>query len=163
MANKVYRAVESAIVFQETGGNEPLTFNGLDHGAGHVSDRYDRGAGSLPVLHKWRAVVCWGTAGVVGEYLEIYLVESDGTHSDGMLGVADADWTDANIKPNLQLIGIVKCQTTGDDTENCASGFCMIHDRYFSVAIWNVSTATLLAAHDNLSSISFIPMPDEIQ
>ena len=162
MANKVYRAVETALTFKDSGGDAVITLQNLGKGAGRISAVYDRGAGSKPRLYKWRAVVQFETAPVVGEQVEIMLSESDGTLADGVVGAADAALTSGQ-KLNLQTIGIVRAQTTDTATNFIASGMCLINDRYFSVGVWNGSAGDNLEDTANVSQVVFTPMPDEIQ
>ena len=93
MANKVYRAIETPVVFRDSGGDVVLTLQNLAAGAGRVSPQYDRGAGSEPQYHEVAAVFQMETAGVVGEAIEVWLFESDGTYQDGTVGISDAALT----------------------------------------------------------------------
>ncbi len=161
--NLVYRALQTAITFKESGGSAVLTLNNLAHGAGRISARYDRGAGSQPEDFLLEVVLCWETAGVVGERVEIYIVESDGTDAEGAFGTADAAWTDANIKPNLRLAAINTTQATTGDAKNVCKRRVTITERYFSIAVWSLSAASHLQADDNASYISLTPVPPDIQ
>lgn len=162
MANKVYRAVESAITFKDSGGSAVITLQNLGFGAGRISARYDRGANSLPARYRWRAVMQFETAAVVGELVEIYLAPSDGTYVDGNIGTADAALT-TDKRRNLDLIGVVVVDTTSTATNITASGICYIWDRYFSVGVWNASAGDNLENTSNASLVEFVPMPDEVQ
>lgn len=161
--NLVYRASQTAITFKESTGSAVLTLNNLAHGAGRVSARYDRGAGSQPEDFFLKSVLCWETAGVVSERVEIYVVESDGTDAEGAFGTADAAWTDANIKPNLRLAAINTTQATTGDAKNVSTRRVTITERYFSIAVWNASAASHLQADDNASYIILTPVPPDIQ
>jgi len=161
--NLIYRALQTPITFKESSGSAVLTLNNLAHGAGRISARYDRGAGSQPEEFNLLSVLCWETAGVVGERVEIYIVESDGTDADGALGTADAAWTDANIKPNMKLACINTTQATTGDAKNVARRRVIITERYFSIAVWSMSAASHLQADDNASYISLVPVPPDIQ
>ncbi len=168
MANKVYRAIETAIRFKDTDATYTLILNNLAATTGgRISDRADRGAGSQPRRWRWKAVVQFETAPVVGECVEIWLCQSDGTNEDGNVGAVDAALTAAKAA-NLQLLGCVVVETTDayDGStgayENIASGWCEIDERYFSVGVLN-KTADNLAAHDDISWVEFTPIPDEIQ
>jgi len=161
MPNKVYAAPETALVFKDSGGDAVITLQNLAAAAGRISAQYDRGAGSHARLYKWRAKMPFETAPVVGEYVELYLAESDGTDIDGLVGASDAALTAAQAT-NLSMIGIVKVQTTDADTAFTCSGYCLISERYFSVGVMN-TTADNLQNDANAASITFIPVPDEIQ
>jgi hypothetical protein len=67
MPSKVYRAVETPIVFRDTGGNRVLTLQHLGFGAGRVSEQYDRGAGSLAESHEVIGVFQFETAPALGD------------------------------------------------------------------------------------------------
>lgn len=161
MANKIYRAIETTLSFRDSGGDAVLTLNNLATVAGRVSAVYDRGAGSKPWLYHWRAVMQMNTAGVVGEVIEIYLFESDGTYEDGTIGVSDAALT-TDKRKNGKLIGTVIVDTTSTATDITASGVCLISERYFSVGVWN-GTADNLQASANVSRVNLTPIPPEVQ
>jgi hypothetical protein len=162
MAHKVYRAIQTPITFQDSGGSVAITLQNLAAGAGRVSARYDRGAGDLPAQYRWRAVFQWTTTPVRGQYAEIYLVESDGTLVDGTLGSTNAAVSTYGQLENCYRIGSVFVQTAAAATNMIASGECTILDRYFSVAVWNDGTVNL----QNTANVSFViltPVPDELQ
>lgn len=163
MANKIYRASETAITFRDSGGDAVLTLQNLGFGAGRVSARYDRGAGSLARLHKVRAVIQFETAAVVGEQVEIYLFESDGTYMDGTLGTSDAA-LGSDKRKNGKLVGCVIVDTTATATDIVASWDNVpILDRYYSIGVWNGSAGDNLENTANASRIIVTPMPDEVQ
>jgi len=162
MPNKIYRAVETALTFKESGGDAVITLLNLAFGVGRISAQYDRGAGSKPALYKWKGVFQFETAPIVGERVEIYIAESDGTYIDGNVGAADAALV-AAAKPNLKLIGIVTVQTTDVATNFIASGLCTIYERYFSVGVWNASAGDNLENTANVNLVTLTPMPDEVQ
>ena len=163
MATKFYCARETPIVFRESTGDAVLTFKNLNLGEGRISARFDRGAGSKPLLYKWKASVAWETAPSVGEYAEFVLAESDGTIVDGTVGTADAAMT-AGQMSNLPSIGLVKAQTTDTHTLFVKSGYCLISEQYFSVGVWNASTGYRLEnTTGNVCLISFTPVVDESQ
>lgn len=162
MANKVYRAIETAIRFKDTDATYTLTLNNLAATTGgRISDRVDRGAGSLPREYRWKACVQFETAPVVGERVEIYLAQSDGTNADGNVGSSDAALT-AAVAANLTLIGTVIVQTTDADASFIASDTCTIDERYFSVGVLN-KAADNLRAEDDYSWVELTPIPMEIQ
>lgn len=162
MANLVYRALETPIVFAESGGDAVITLINLGFGAGRVSARYDRGAGSKPRLYAWRAVFQFETAPVVGELVEVYLFESDGTYVDGSIGTSDAALT-TDKRRNGRLIGVVVVDTTSTATDIVAGGLCMIQERYVSVGVWNGSAGDNLENTANANRIILTAVPDELQ
>jgi hypothetical protein len=163
MPNKVYRATETPVVFCESGGTEPITLINLAFGAGRVSDQYDRGAGSVAQLHEVIGVFQFETAPAVGEAVEIYLFESDGTYQDGTVGVSDAALT-TDKRRNGTLIGAVIADTTSTAT-NIVGRFkdVPITSRYYSIGVWNASAGDNLENTANASRVIVTPMPPEIQ
>jgi hypothetical protein len=161
MANKLYVAPETPLVFKDSGGDADITLQNLAAGAGRISVQVDRGAGSHARLYKWRAKMPFETAPVVGEYVFLYIAESDGTDVDGLVGAVDAALTAAQAA-NLQEIGIVRVQTTDVDTAFTASGYCLISERYFSVGVFN-SAADNLQNDANTATVTLTPVPDELQ
>lgn len=162
MANKVYVAPETALTFCDSGGDVVMTLQNLAAGAGRLSARYDRGAGSKPGRYHVRGVFQFETAAVVGEVVEVVIAESDGTYADGGVGTADAALT-AGQKLNLNFACAVKAQTTDTATNFIGSGIVMICSRYISVGVWNYSAADNLENTANASRVILTPIPDEIQ
>lgn len=162
MANKIYYNPETAITFKDSGGSAVLTLQNLGFGVGRISARYDRGAGSKPMRHRWTGVFQFETAPAIGETIEIYLAASDGTYVDGTVGTADAALT-SDKRRNLKLVGTVVVDTTSTGTDIVRSGTCEIVSRYISGGVWNGSAGDNLKNTANASMIIFEPIPDEIQ
>jgi hypothetical protein len=162
MANAIYRGIGTPLSFRDSGGDAVITLQNLSAGAGRVSARYDRGAGSLPRVYEWRGVFQFNTAPVVGELVEIYLFESDGTYMNGTLGTSDAA-LGSDKRKNGKLIGVVVVDTTSTATDIINSDLCLINSRYFSVGVWNGSAADPLQNTSNASRVILTPMYDEIQ
>ncbi len=159
--NKIYRSLGTPVRFKDTDATYTLILNNLAAGAGRISDRWDRGDAHLPMWYRWKAVVQFETAPVVGEYVEIVKSESDGTNADGNVGTADAALT-AGQKSNCKTLGIVKVQTTDVDASFVASGMTLIAERYVSFGVWN-ATADNLAAHNDVSFVELTPVVEEIE
>lgn len=162
MANKILTAPESAITFKDSGGSAVITLQNLAFGVGRVSARYDRGAGSRATKFKWRAVIQFETAAVLGEIVEVHIFESDGTYVDGTVGTGDAALA-SDKRRNATTSLFVRVDTVSTATDIVASGEVWILDRYFSVGVWNGSAGDNLENTANVCVISFTPMPDEIQ
>ena len=163
MANKVYRALETAITFRDSGGDVVITLQNLAFGAGRLSAQKDRGAGSQAQLHEIRGIFQFETAPQLGEAVELYLFQSDGTYVDGTVGTADAALT-SDKRKNGQLIGAVICDTTSTGTDIVASFQNVpISSRYYSVGVWNTSSGDNLKNTANTSRVIITPMPPEIQ
>jgi hypothetical protein len=162
MPNKIYRAIETPVVFRDSGGDVVLTLQNLAAGAGRVSAQRDRGAGSKPQYHEVTAVFQMETAGVIGEVIELWLFESDGTYQDGTVGTIDAALA-ADKRRNGMPIGAVIVDTTSTATDIVARFKDVpITSRYYSVGVWN-ATADNLEDTANASRIIVTPMPPEIQ
>lgn len=163
MANKVYSAIETSITFQDSGGDVAMTLQNLGFGAGRVSAQYDRGAGSKSRKYSVRAVVQFETTPIVGETVEIYLFQGDGTYTDGTVGTSDAALS-SDKRRNGRLIGIVTVDTTSTAT-NISKTFddVEIASRYFSLGVWNASAGDNLENTANANKIVVTPVPDEIQ
>ncbi len=162
MTNKIYTASETAITFKESGGDAVITLINMGYGVGRISAQYDRGVGSKPMRYSWKGVFQFETAPVVGELVELYLAQSDGTKVDGTVGTSDAALT-GDKRRNLDLIGVVVVDTTSTATDIVASGICYIWQRYFSVGVWNGSAGDNLENTANANYITFTPIPDEVQ
>ena len=162
MPNKIYRAIETTLSFRDSGGDAVITLQNLAFAAGRISARYDRGAGSKPRLYHWRAVMQFETAPVVGEIVELYLFESDGTYMDGTLGTADAA-LGTDKRNNGKLFGVVVVDTTSVTVDIVASGMVIINERYFSIGVWTGSAGDNLENTANASRVNLTPVPEEIQ
>ena len=164
MASKVYNAIETAIVFADSAQtpDKNLTLSALASGAGRISAQYDRGAGSKAGVYKWRATFQMGTAGVVGQTIDIYISSSDGTNQDGEEGTSDAALGSADSLKNMVLAGSVVVDTTSTNTDITASGLCVVPDRYLSVVVDN-NTDDALRTDTSVHSVSLTPVPLEVQ
>jgi len=164
MANKLYRAVETAITFKDSGGDKALALNGQTLGTGQVSAIYDRGAGSLADLHEVSAVIQWTAAPTFGDAAEIYLFQSsDGTIIDGNVGTTSASFL-TNKRKNGMLIGAVICDVESGSV-NMVGRFMNvpITSRYYSIGVWNGSATKAFLASANVSYVIVTPMPPELQ
>jgi len=158
MPTAIYRAVETAITFKDSGGSAVWTLQNLAGDAKRISARYDRGAGSLPIRYQWRAVVQWAATPVAGHWIEFYISGSDGTNSDGNVGTSDAATFHRELW-NMLHIGCVRVQAATGAANNIASGVVDIWDRYISVGCWNQAT-TALQNTANVSYLILTPMPE---
>lgn len=163
MPNKIYRAVETPIVFRDSAGDVVITLQNLAFGAGRVSAQKDRGAGSLAQLHEVIGVFQHETAPQVGDAIELYLFQSDGTYVDGTVGTADAALT-TDKRKNGMFIGAVIADTTSTATDIVARFQNVpISSRYYSIGAWNASSGDNLKNTANTSRVIVTPMPLEIQ
>jgi hypothetical protein len=164
MANKIYTAPETAILFADSAQTPTaqITLANLAAGAGRVSAQHDKGSGSKAAWFKWRATFQFDTAPVVSETVLIYVSTSDGTDEDGQEGTSDAALGSTNSLPNMQLIGVFIVTSTDASHDMTTSGICHIPDRYFSVVVHN-NTADNLKNDTSVNTITFTPIPDEVQ
>lgn len=163
MTNKVYHNIESSITFSDSTGDVAITLNNLGYGAGRCSARYDRGTGSVPTRYKVKGVFQFDSAPAEGETVDIYISESDGTNEDGNIGTADAAVSDSDVLKNLKYVGSVVVPNTNADEDFIASFVTNIYERYFSVVVWNSSTADNLQATDDVNKVIVTPIPPEVQ
>ncbi len=163
MANKIYRAIETPVVFRDSSGDVVISLQNLSFGAGRISAQKDRGAGSVPELHEVIGVFQFETAPIVGEAVEIYLFQSDGTYVDGTLGTSDAAMSSAK-RSNGMLIGSVIVDTTSTGTDIVGRFQNVpISSRYYSIGVWNASAGDNLKNTANASRVIVTPTPPEIQ
>lgn len=162
MATKVYIAPEAAVVFTDNAGDVVITLQNLAAGAGRISVRHDKGAGSQAIDFEWRATMQFETAPVVGETVDLYISTSDGAQPDGEEGAADAALSSTDKLPNMLYIGSVIVTSVGDATDMTASGMISIPTRYFSVVVHN-NTADNLKNTINTCEVTFTPIPPESQ
>lgn len=164
MANKIYHATETSLLFADAAQaeDETLTLSALAAAAGRISARHDFGAASKSRIYEWRATFQMATAGVVGETIEIYLSTSDGTNPDGEEGTADAALSSSNKLKNMHLIGVVVVDTTTIDTDITSSGCFVLSARYASICVFN-NTADALKTDTAVHGVVIAPVPDEVQ
>ena len=166
MANKVYLAPETAIIWSDaayTGETYVMDLGGLAADGAHVGAQGDLGTGSNPQQFHWQFVVDgFDTAPVVGEQVHIFLAFSrDATDIDGDVGSADAAAATVDL-PNLLHIGTAVVQTTTAGDELIISGIVEIGSRYVSPVVHN-DTADVLLSTSDAHTFILTPIPPEIQ
>lgn len=166
MANKVYYAPESAVVFKESGGTVSFTPRNISSGTARMSAQYDRGTGSKPGLYRWYALTKAANVLTVGTQLSIYLAQSYGSGAGeitGNIGTSDAALATTDKLRNLgNPIGILNADSTTNGEVQVATGFCFIYSRYISVVWYNLLGQALTNTADDHTFI-LEPMPPEIQ
>lgn len=161
MANKVYYAPETAIVFQESGGDVTFTLDEtITAGDGQVSNQYDRSTGSKPRLYLWEATIRWAAAPTLGDVCRIYLNSYQKSSSASDL-TSDGAVTPETKFDNFKLIGQVVASVATDQAFY-ASGIVAITGRYINLGVWNAGAQTLDDTA-NTCTITLTPVPDEIQ
>ena len=162
--NKVYGLRETAIKWADSAQtpDNNLTLSALAAGAGRVGVQHDFGATAGARDFIWRATFQMGTAGVVGEVIDIYISTSDGTNPDGEEGVTDAALGSTNSLKNMTFVGSVVVDTTSIDTDITRSGRIRIDERYVSIVVHN-NTADALKTDTAVHSVTLTPVVDDIQ
>lgn len=163
MARPIYYVQGTPITFQDSGGSAVLTLNNLAPFTGRLSARYDRGASARAALHEVRGIMQYRTAPIVGESVEIWVSESDGTYADAAVGTADAAYSPAQMLNLRRPVCTVRAQTVGTSVDNIASGLVWIFSRYFSVIVTNLSAGDNLRNTANTSRVIVTPIIAEIQ
>jgi len=159
MANKIYAAPETAVTFKDSGGSAVITLQNLATTAGRISARYDRGAGSLPRRYYWKFVFQTASAPAVGQGSFMWIVESDGTYADDNYGTADAAVT---VFPRRRLLDWNWVTSASSGYNFIRSGITRIAQRYFSIIVQN-GTSVSFTNTANVSYVTFIPVPEEVQ
>lgn len=165
--NKVWMLLGTRLTFTDsgsTGGNIDLANTGA--GAGKYSDRYDKNAlvsasGAMPYLWRWDISVQTTSAPTVNDVIELYVITSNGTQVQGNLGTTKAALA-TDKRKNLTLAGILIVDQTSGSTTMTASGYVEIRERYFSVAVWNATTQTLVNSA-GVNVVGMTPQSLEIQ
>lgn len=167
MANKVYIAPETSITWTDSGGDEALDLGGLAADAGRQGDQRDLGAGSRAVLYEWILFIDgFDTAPVVGQTVDLYFAQSNGTEGDGA-GVSFSDTGDGalastNILPNLKLAGSVVVRSTTAADDIVARGVVALTSRYVVPVVHNNTADALLSTSDG-HKVILTPVPPEVQ
>jgi hypothetical protein len=157
MANKIYRAVETAFTWKDSGGTNAITLASLGSGAGRSGAQYDRGAGSLPSRVRWEAQFKTGSAVTIGLGVRLYLYTGETASADLTTDAARAAETLFN---NFLPIGQILASSNAVGPF-FASGIVEL-GRYVGVGFWNASGQTFTGSNGD-SMITFTPIPDEIQ
>lgn len=163
MALKIYRAIETLNVFQDTDPGSPygyakLSLASLGTNTARSSALFDRGTGSKPIRYKWRGYIQWATTGVLYDEAHIYLAESDGTVHDG--GITPDSNPGVNYLTNLRWLGMINCQMTSTGFPSVASGTCIISSRYFMIVVWNRSDTKSFTTTSNISKVLITAVPN---
>lgn len=168
MPNKVYTAREATRLWSD-GGNtsdEDLDLGGLAADAGRVGSAWDRGAGSIATKYRWTLFIDgFDTAPVVGETVDLYFAESDGTITDGPVAfsdTADAALSSTDLLKNLKPAGsaVVHSTTAGDNVAK--SGLIVLKARHIIPVVHNNTADALLSTND-FHRVILEPVPEEIQ
>lgn len=161
--NLIHTAIGTAIKWADSAQtpDNNLTLSALAADAGRVGVQQDLTA-THARLYEWRATVQMGTAGVVGETIDIWLSTSDGTNPDGEEGIADAALGSTDSLKNMIYVGSVTVDTTTINVDITGSGTVAVNARYVSVVVHN-NTADALKTDTGVHSVTLTPVPDQVQ
>jgi hypothetical protein len=161
MANLIYMLPGTPITWKDSGGDKVITAQNLAFGAGRVGAQHDRGAGAKAKLHEICVVCQWTASPAVGDALNLFLLESDGTFIDDNVGASDAA---LSVQPVSGFVGSVIAKSASGAT-NFIARFrdYPLTQRYVSPALWNASATKNLQNTANVTCIIITPNPDQIQ
>ena len=165
MPNKVYAAPGTVLTIQSSGGDAVITPTSVSNGAGRISARLDRGAGSVPALYRWHCHFKTGASATVGRTLRLYLICSDSATgsagTDGTFSESDQGVSSEDLLLNGQPISPVRVDQATTGPFN-SSGLLEIRARYVQVAFWNDSAQAMSSTPADFA-FTLTPEPDEIQ
>lgn len=170
MANKVYLAEETARTWSDAGttSDELLDLGGLAAGSVQGGSYWDLGAAPRAARYKFELFIDgFDTAPVVGEVIDLYVVESD--DASNFTGEPTTDPGDAtaatvteNQLANAKYVGSVTVVSTtaGDNLRGIFTA--EIHSRYIAPVVVNNTADALLSTAD-AHMLTVTPIPPEIQ
>lgn len=161
MPNKIYQVLETAITWLASGGTNAFTPTSLGAAAGRQGAYYDRGTTAAARWYAYRAWIKPGGTRVVGEYVEVGLITSDGTSPDNDDGTGDIAISSVDKLRNLRRLRPIIIDENAAVTM-VSSGLVFIEQRYVAPFFWNRSANALSATAGDFG-FSLTPIPDEIQ
>lgn len=162
MANKIYQAAETALVWTDTSGDYAMTLNGLAAEAGRQGAVHDFGVAARAAPHGWRAWFRAATTPVTGEQVEVYAKTSDGSRPDNDDGTGDIALSSADKLRNLHLLGVIIVDQAATGVTFAASGLVWLPHRYVMPVLYN-ATADAFVASDDVCGFSLTAVPPEVQ
>jgi hypothetical protein len=165
--NAIYEKRGTTVTFTEAGvGDKALIAANTDLAqvAGTVSAFVDRGATAAPGEYEVRAYCKWEATVTVNENAQIYLCQSDGTHTDaGITYDATNPAALTLVKcSNLKMIGIVNA-AVADTNEHGATFVTRITSRYFAIGVYNSSAAKDLLFASSETLVAVTPIFPDVQ
>jgi hypothetical protein len=132
--------------------------------AGTLSSFSDRGATAAPGEYEVRAYCKWEGTVTVNETMQIYLCQSDGTHTDANCAYHDTNPAALTLAQcsNLKLIGIVNADTA-NTSEHGGTFIVRITSRYFAIGVYNSSAAKDLLFASSESAVVVTPIYPDVQ
>lgn len=160
--NKVYMQTGTRLTFTDSGSSgADIDLLSLGTGAGKYSARYNKGGGSQPYLWIWDVSVQAVAPPTVGDVLELYVIKSDGTRVQGNLGTTKATLS-SDKRKNISFAGVLVVDQTATSTTMTASGYVEVREPWFSMALWNATTVSLVSG-SGTNVIGMTPVSLEIQ
>lgn len=163
--NLVYQKHETAQTWTSAGttGGNPAVFTPTSLGAAAGRQGYyvDLGTASRGRWFAYRAWLKPGATRVVGEYVEVGLITSDGAIADNDDGTTDIAISSADKLRNLRRLRPIVIDENAAVTM-ASSGHVFIEQRYVAPFFWNRSANSLSATAGDYG-FSLTPVSDDIQ
>lgn len=148
--NKVWRVQGTRITFLDSGATGgTLTLAALANGTGRYSTRFNKstisGATATQQPFDWDIDCTFQVnvnPNVVGNAIEVYVIKSDGTRTQGNLGATDAALV-TDKRKNLTFVGILALDQTTQNTSMTGIWQVEIREPSFSIGVWNESGGAL--------------------
>lgn len=157
----------TSLVFTEAGvGDKALIAANTDLAqvAGTLSAFVDRGAGAAPAEYEVRAYCKWEATVTANETADIYVCQSDGTHTDSGMAYNATNPAALTLAQclNLKPVGSVIADTA-DTNEHGGTWVVRITSRYFAIGVYNASAAKDLLFASSESAVVVTPLYPDIQ
>ncbi len=167
MANKLYSAQETAIVFGSEGGDDvDWSTESIADNAGRQSDTHSFAAASRAdrfLLEFWTQ---FQATPVVGDTLRLYIKEygNEGTadHPTNDDGAGDAAVSAEDKLHNLKLVQLLVVDEAAANIEMGVKVEVSILVRHFALVLWNASGAAITTDVAETKA-RLTPMPPELQ
>lgn len=164
--NKIRTTRQNLKSWQDTGGDYALTIKNLANAAVRVGARHDRGA-TLPYVDRLEVeIVINGlatapAAGDVGNSVDVYIAQSDGTNADSNIGTGDAAGAVDDL-PNMRRAASAFVRNT-TTTQKLISRIVLegIAARYYSIVIHNRTGVALHASNTHTVKVTEVPLEIE--
>jgi len=168
MPNKIYVAPETTLTWTDTGGDELLNLSSLAPAGVAMGSFADLGAASRSEWYELEVFIDgFDTAPVVGETVDIYISQSNGT--TGFDGSPSTDPTTSaqgtmtvNQLKNCLYVGSLSVYST-TAADNLRGRFIVrLPARYVSLLVHNNTVDALLGTLD-AHTLKLTPIPPEVQ
>jgi len=163
----ILSAPQAIVVFAAAGLGDVLwTPQNEAVARGRISNVWDRGAGHLPVRHRWLASCRWVATPAANDRFSLWLITADALATpaltDAALTFGDAELTtESELIANCQEFGTVLA--TAVDKLFLTSGIIDLYSRYVAIAAWNGSATKALTNTAGDFFCRMEPMPPALQ